>query len=112
MNQERPPAPPDPDRQEGSQEPDEKSSPWGKRLGYVFAIALLVALFYPNIFGSDSGNEIPFQEFREKVSSGEIAEAEFNNNNGKIKAVTVDGDDLRSSGPIELSSEDENLFLS
>ena len=111
MNEERPPAPPDPDRPENSQEPDEKSSPWGKRLGYVFAIALLAAVFYPNLFGSDSGNEIPFQEFREKVSSGEIAEAEFNNNNGKIKAVTVDGDEFRSSGPIELSSEDENLFL-
>ncbi len=111
MNEETPPAPPDPNQQQNQQDPDDKPNPWGKRIGYLFAIALLVALFYPNIFGSDNGNEIPFQEFREMVAAGEITEAEFNNNNGKIKATTLDGESLKSSGPIELSSEDENLFL-
>ena len=111
MNEEMPPAPPDPSQQENNQESDDKPNPWGKRIGYLFAIALLAALFYPNLFGSDNRNEIPFQEFREKVLSGEISEAEFNNNNGKIKATTLDGESLKSSGPIELSSEDENLFL-
>jgi len=112
MNEETPPGPPNPSRQENSQDPEVKPNPWGKRIGYIFAFALLAALFYPNIFGSDGGNEIPFQEFREKVTAGEIVEAEFNNNNGKIKAITLDGESLKSSGPIELSSEDENLFLS
>ena len=82
-----------------------------KRRGYLLAIALLVALFYPNLFGSDDGNEIPFQDFREKVIAGEITEAEFNNNNGKIKATTLDNESIKSSGPIELSSEDADLFL-
>ena len=111
MNEEMPPAPPDPSQQQNNQEGDAKPNPWGKRVGYLFAIALLAALFYPNLFGSDNRTEIPYQEFREKVLSGEISEAEFNNNNGKIKATTLDGESLKSSGPIELSSEDENLFL-
>ena len=111
MNEEMPPAPPDPSQQQNNQEGDDKPNPWGKRVGYLFAIALLAALFYPNLFGSDNRTEIPYQEFREKVLSGEISEAEFNNNNGKIKASTLDGESLKSSGPIELSSEDENLFL-
>ena len=111
MKEETPPAPPDPNHQESNPDSEEKPNPWGKRIGYLLAIGLLVALFYPNIFGSDNGNEIPFQEFREKVTSGEIAKAEFNNNNGKIKATTLNGESLKSSGPIELSSEDENLFL-
>ncbi len=112
MNKETPPAPPDPDHQENLEGSDAKPNSWGKRIGYIFALVLLAALFYPNIFGSDDGSEIPFQEFREKVTAGEIVEAEFNNNNGKIKATTLDGESLKSSGPIELSSEDENLFLS
>ena len=111
MNEETPPAPPDPNQQQNHQDPDAKPNPWGKRIGYLFAIALLVALFYPNLFGSDDGNEIPFQDFREKVIAGEIAEAEFNNNNGKIKATTLDNQSIKSSGPIELSSEDADLFL-
>ena len=111
MKEEMPPAPPDPNQQQNNQEGDAKPNPWGKRVGYLLAIALLAALFYPNLFGSDNRTEIPYQEFREKVLSGEISEAEFNNNNGKIKAITLDGESLKSSGPIELSSEDENLFL-
>jgi cell division protease FtsH len=111
MNEETPPAPPGPDQQENTQNPEVKQNPWGKRLTYVFALALLAALFYPNMFGSDSGTDIPYQEFRQRVASEEIAEAEFNNNSGKIKAKTTTDESLKSSGPLELSGEDEKLFL-
>ncbi len=110
MNEEMPPAPPDPSQQQNQQDSDTKPNPWGKRVGYLFAIALLAALFYPNIFGSDSRTEIPFQEFREKVLAAEITEAEFNNNNGEIKATTSDGESLKSSGPIELSDDTRKQF--
>jgi cell division protease FtsH len=111
MKEEMPPAPPDPDQQENAQNPEAKQNPWGKRLTYVFALALLAVLFYPNLFGSDGGTDIPYQEFRKLVALEEIAEAEFNNNNGEIKAKTNDDESLKSSGPLELSGEDEKLFL-
>ena len=111
MKEEKPPAPPDPDQQENAQNPEAKQNPWGKRLTYVFALALLAALFYPNLFGSDGGTDVPYQKFRERVAVEEIAEAEFNNNNGEIKATTTAGESLKSSGPLELSGEDEKLFL-
>ncbi|MDG1844879.1 MAG: ATP-dependent zinc metalloprotease FtsH [Acidimicrobiales bacterium] len=111
MKEETPPAPPDPDQQGNAQDSETKQSPWGKRLTYVFALALLAALFYPNLFGSDGGTDIPYQEFRVQVAQEKIAEAEFNNNNGEIKAKTIDGESLKSSGPLELSGEDEKLFL-
>ena len=46
-----------------------------------------------------------------KVIANEVAEAEFNNNTGKIAFKSATGEKYKKIGPIELSSEDESLFL-
>ena len=83
----------------------------GERELAICSLSPFSSLDLSKSFGSDDGNEILFQDFREKVIAGEITEAEFNNNNGKIKATTLDNESIKSSGPIELSSEDADLFL-
>jgi len=45
------------------------------------------------------------------VITNQVSEAEFNNNTGKITFKSVDGEKYKTSGPLELSSEDERLFL-
>ena len=67
--------------------------------------------FLPNILNNDDATDVPYQEFRTQVTSGQVEIAQFNNNTGKISFQSTSGDKFKTSGPLELSSDDERLFL-
>ncbi len=110
MKESLPPAPKKQDKEE-SDESESASSPWRRRISYLFALGILLLIFLPNLLNNDGDKDIPFQEFRSQVINNQVSEAEFNNNTGKISFTSVDNEKFRTSGPLELSSEDERLFL-
>ena len=83
----------------------------GKRVSYLLALGLLALFFLPNILNNDDATDVPYQEFRTQVTSGQVEIAQFNNNTGKISFQSTSGDKFKTSGPLELSSDDERLFL-
>ena len=110
MKESLPPAPKKQDK-EDSHENEPASNPWRRRISYLFALGILLLFFVPNLLNNDGAKDIPFQEFRTQVINNQISEAEFNNNTGKISFTSVDDEKFKTSGPLELSSEDERLFL-
>ena len=108
MSDSLPPAPKDLPREDDEAK---TANPWRKRVSYLLALGLLALFFLPNILNNNGATDLPYQEFREQVSSGEVAIAQFNNNTGKITFQLTSEDKYKTSGPLELSSEDEQLFL-
>ena len=108
MSESLPPAPKDSPREDDEKKP---VNPWRKRVSYLLALGLLALFFLPNILNSDDASDLPYQEFRTQVSSGQVEIAQFNNNTGKITFQSISGDKFKTSGPLELSSDDERLFL-
>ncbi len=108
MSESLPPAPKDTQRED---EETKTVNPWRKRVSYLLALGLLALFFLPNILNNDDATDLPYQEFRIQVSSGQVTVAEFNNNTGKITFESTSGDKFKTSGPLELSSDDERLFL-
>ena len=108
MSDSLPPAPKDSSRED---EEAKNANPWRKRVSYLLALGLLALFFLPNILNNDGATDLPYQEFRTQVSSEQVAVAQFNNNTGKITFESISGSKYKTSGPLELSSEDEQLFL-
>ncbi|MEC7153625.1 MAG: ATP-dependent zinc metalloprotease FtsH, partial [Actinomycetota bacterium] len=108
MSESLPPAPKDSPR---DYEETKAVNPWRKRVSYLLALGLLALFFLPNILNNDDATDVPYQEFRTQVTSGQVEIAQFNNNTGKISFQSTSGDKFRTSGPLELSSDDERLFL-
>ena len=108
MSESLPPAPKDSPR---ADEETKAVNPWRKRVSYLLALGLLALFFLPNILNNDDATDVPYQEFRTQVTSGQVEIAQFNNNTGKISFQSTSGEKFKTSGPLELSSDDERLFL-
>ena len=107
MSESLPPAPKDSPREDEETKP---VNPWRKRVSYLLALGLLALFFLPNILNNDDATDVPYQEFRTQVTSGQVEIAQFNNNTGKISFQSTSGDKFKTSGPLELSGDDERLF--
>lgn len=110
MKDSRPPAPKKPEMEDNDGN-ETTNSPWRKRISYLFALGILLLFFLPNLLNNDGAKDIPFQTFRTEVINNQVSEAEFNNNTGKITYTSIEGEKYKTSGPLELSSDDERLFL-
>ena len=77
----------------------------------MFGSLLIILALTFAVPGTDR-EDVSFNEFRTLVEEGQITEAVFDTNNGKITAKTVDGQDLATTGPIDLNDEDQTLFTS
>ena len=110
MKESRPPAPKKPEMEDNDGN-ETTNSPWRKRISYLFALGILLLVFLPNLLNNDGAKDIPFQTFRTEVINNQVSEAEFNNNTGKITYTSIEGEKYKTSGPLELSSDDERLFL-
>lgn len=110
MKESRPPAPKKPETKDNDGN-ETTNSPWRKRISYLFALGILLLFFLPNLLNNDGAKDIPFQTFRTEVINNQVSEAEFNNNTGKITYTSIEDEKYKTSGPLELSSDDERLFL-
>ena len=79
-------------------------------LGSVVAVLML-----SNLLPSDSKNEIPYTDFRERLEEGEVTEGIYDNTNGDIDFTDIDGIEFKTTGPTPLPDADielinENVF--
>ncbi len=108
-----PPPPPPPEGREpqrGANPPPSSSSRVPRWIWFI-VFGVLVALLMSNVFsGDDNGEEVSYYAFITSAQAGEVKEALYNNNNGSIKGVLVDGSKFHSTGPIPLSDDDQDLL--
>jgi cell division protease FtsH len=74
-------------------------------IGLVFAV-----LLGPLLFERGEGERIEFYEFLELVEQGDVAEVQYNNNNGAISGELTNGQSFRTTGPVPLSDADRALL--
>lgn len=72
--------------------------------------AIVSVLLFSSVFAEPATDPLPFNEFREKLESNEIAEAEVDNTTGKIKGMLSDETEFVTDGPIERSQSDDELL--
>ena len=74
-------------------------------IGAIIAIFLATTML-PN----ESGNEISYPDFLDRVTEGGIVQGTYNNNSGSIKATASDGTEYTSNGPLPLPDVDTALI--
>jgi cell division protease FtsH len=120
-----PPPPPGRGRGDGPQPPRDhragggdgtrrpgRPSTWPRWLLWVIAGVLLATIFVPSLLPDDSGNELNYSEFREKVVAGDVRSVEVNRTSGKISGELTDGEKFFTNGGTDrgLSDPDEALL--
>ncbi len=120
-----PPPPPGRGRADGPQPPRDnragggdgtrrpgRPSTWPRWLLWVIAGVLLATIFVPSLLPDDSGNELTYTEFRDKVVAGEVQSVEVNRTSGKISGELSDGTKFFTNGGTDrgLSEADEALL--
>ena len=79
-------------------------------MGSVVAVFLVL----PQL-SSDDANEVPYNDFRDRVVDREVSEGIYDNTNGDIDFIDIDGLEFRTTGPTPLPDADvalinENVF--
>ena len=74
--------------------------------------ALVAFVTVPLLTPDDDSEQVPFSEFREMVSAGEIDTVDYDNNNGRITGDFVDEErgSFRTTGPVPLTESDRRLI--
>ena len=107
-----PPPPPPPDGKRPR--PPLRTSPESQRRSRLVVwlmIGAIIAIFLATtMLPDDSGNEISYPDFLERVTGGGIVQGTYNNNSGSIKATAVDGAEYVSNGPLPLPDTDTALI--
>ena len=74
-------------------------------------IGAVIAVFMATtMLPDESGAEISYPDFLERVTEGGIVQGTYNNNNGSIEATAVDGAEYVSHGPLPLPDADTALI--
>ncbi len=70
----------------------------------VVVILVILGIFVlPGIFSNDNRKEISFNEFLTLAENGDVASAEINNGNGDVQGELIDGEDFKTTGPLQLT---------
>ena len=81
------------------------------RLVVWLMIGAIIAIFLATtMLPNESGNEISYPDFLDRVTDGAIVQGTYNNNSGSIKATAVDGTEYASNGPLPLPDADTALI--
>ena len=86
---------------------------WPRWTLWVLVAVLAAAFLVPNLWPSDDGTSLTYNEWRTQVEEGEIATAEINTGSGKITGEFTNGDTYSTSGGGErgVSEADEQLLI-
>ena len=107
-----PPPPPTPDGKRSR--PPLRPSPESQRRSRLVVwlmIGAIIAIFLATtMLPNESGNEISYPDFLDRVTEGAIVQGTYNNNSGSIKATAVDGTEYASNGPLPLPDADTAII--
>ena len=110
-----PPPPPPPPPHDGKRSrPPLRPSPESQRRSRLVVwlmIGAIIAIFLATtMLPNESGDEISYPDFLDRVTEGGIVQGTYNNNSGSIKATAVDGTEYASNGPLPLPDADTALI--
>jgi cell division protease FtsH len=74
-------------------------------------LAVVVGAIALQFAPSTPSDQVNYGDFITKLSTDQVAEATFDNNNGKITGTLQDGTKFSTTGPIQLSDSDQALFI-
>jgi cell division protease FtsH len=77
---------------------------------WVLLGVLVAALFLPTLLSSNTGTQVSYGDFVERLEADEVASAEFDNTSGQITGEFDGGESFTTTGPVELSDQDIALF--
>jgi len=72
--------------------------------------SLMVVLFATMLIPGEERNEITYSDFIDRVESGDVTEAEYDNTNGSIRFADSTGTLYSTIGPIPLPDDDHDLI--
>jgi cell division protease FtsH len=93
-------------------DPDGRSTTWPRWSLWVLGAVVIVLLVTPTVFGQEDREDISYGTFLETLEAGDVEEATFNNNTGRITGELVedteiiDGTRFQTNGPLEPTNED------
>jgi cell division protease FtsH len=117
-----PPPPPPPGRPSGgSGSPQGNSNPdkperkplggWPRWTIIALIVTMLLAFVLPQLWRSDSGDRIAYNQFLTLVEEGKVDKVEFNNNTLAIKGTLVGGEQFTTTAPAPGISEADQALL-
>ena len=77
---------------------------------WILLGSVIAVFFVSAILPGEGNNEIPYNDFRERVSDGEVREGVYDNTNGDIDFTDIDGIEFRTTGPNPLPDADVELI--
>jgi cell division protease FtsH len=77
----------------------------------IVLLAVVVGAIALHFAPSTPSDQVNYGDFITKLSTDQVAEATFDNNNGKITGTLQDGTKFSTTGPIQLSDSDQALFI-
>jgi cell division protease FtsH len=77
----------------------------------IVLLAVVVGAIALQFAPSTPSDQVNYGDFITKLSTDQVAEATFDNNNGKITGTLQDGTKFSTTGPIQLSDSDQALFI-
>jgi len=92
------------------QEDERQRSRWSQWLIWMLLLLVLGFFLFPSLFSSDDRRAVAFDDFLTQAEQGNVSSVEINNNNGDIKGEFTDGEDFKTTGPLELSQDDRDII--
>jgi len=77
---------------------------------WILLGSVIAVFFVSAILPSEGNNEIPYNDFRERVAEGEVREGIYDNTNGDIEFTDIDGIEFSTTGPNPLPDADVELI--
>ena len=77
---------------------------------WILLGSVIAVFFVSAILPGEGSNEIPYNDFRERVAEGEVREGIYDNTNGDIEFTDIDGIEFSTTGPNPLPDADVELI--
>jgi cell division protease FtsH len=83
---------------------------WPRWMIGVLVVAIIAVLFLPGIMSTPTANTVNYGEFMTQLKAGNVKDATFDNNTGKITGTTSDGKKFTSTAPLPPPDADQQLM--
>ena len=112
MSPEQSPPPSGPPSGDGQRSPGRVGGDqgWPRWTVIVLVAVILGAIGVQFLAASSPSNQIPYGQFIDELSADQVKSATFDNANGKISGTLQDGSSFSTTGPLQPTDADQELF--
>ncbi|NCY16332.1 MAG: ATP-dependent metallopeptidase FtsH/Yme1/Tma family protein [Actinobacteria bacterium] len=84
---------------------------WPRWTIFVLLAVVVGAVVLQIMASAKASTSINYGDFITKLSEDQVSKATFDNSNGRISGTLQDGTDFSTTGPLQLSDSDQELFI-